>query len=276
MPRKQFALIIQSILALLIVEGVGVFAAGRLAAPVAGFEVRVPGVSPFQFLLGFAVGTALLLLIIRTVRARLAFEVIFALAIFAGIWFLFSTVVPSTAPLLAAAVVALRYILPYVIIQNLVMIAGVAGIATSLGAGTPWPSLALMLAILAVYDIIAVYGTHHMVTMFKGLLARGVILALIIPEHPRLLLKRLHDVQPGEEFFFLGTGDVALPTIFVVSALRVGAGPALGAAIGSMVGLLFTDLLFAVGHRRPMPALPPIALGTLAGFFVAMLVIRLV
>jgi presenilin-like A22 family membrane protease len=47
------------------------------------------------------------------------------------------------------------------------MVAGIAGIATSLGSGTPWPSVAVILAVLAVYDVIAVYFTRHMVTMFK-------------------------------------------------------------------------------------------------------------
>jgi presenilin-like A22 family membrane protease len=94
----------------------------------------------------------------------------------------------------------------------------------------------------------------------------------VIPEHPRLLLKRLSAVKPGEGFFFLGTGDIALPAIFVASALRQGPVPAFGAVVGSVVGLLFTDLFFAIGRKRPMPALPPIAVGTMLGFFAGMLI----
>lgn len=272
MQQKQIVLALQTILTLAITEALVLLAVrfggiGELPA------VGAQAITARQFILAFLVSTALLLFLIRSVRQRLVFEVIFALSIFSGIWFLSALISPAFALALALGLTGLRYLLPYVAVQNFLLMLGIAGIAVALGASLAWMQMAIVLGVLAVYDIIAVYGTRHMVTMFKSLAEKGVIFAFIIPEHPRLLWKRADEVAPGENFFFLGTGDVALPALFVASAAHSGTALAIGAAVGSLIGLFFTDWLFQWGRRRPMPALPPIALGTLAGFFAAMLMI---
>ncbi len=234
-------------------------------------QTAIP-ISASQFLAVFLLSTFILLLLLKTLRRKIVFEVIFGLSIFLGIWSLAELYFPDFAVLIALLLLALRYLFPFALFQNIVMIAGIAGIATVLGSAMPWQSMSVVILVLALYDIIAVYGTRHMVTMFKGLLEQGVVFALIIPEHPRLLLRKLTTASPGEGFFFLGSGDLALPGLFVASATAYGFSYGLGAAVGAIVGLLATDFLFQWGGRRPMPALPPIALGTLAGFFVVMLV----
>lgn len=266
MSKKQVVLIVQTVVALGLVEA---FAIGAASGARGNYvPALLPAINARQFLLTFLISTALLLFMVRRLRQRVIFEVIFALSIFSGVWFLTALVMPGYAFILAVALLMVRYLAPYVLLQNVFMILGIAGIGSAIGASTPWQTMAIVIAILAVYDVIAVYGTKHMVTMFKGLLAQGVVFALIIPEHPRLLLKRMKDVGPGEGFSFLGSGDLALPTLFVASAAREGLALGLGAAVGSILGLLATDFLFQRGSKRPMPALPPIAIGTLAGFFV--------
>ena len=269
MNKKQTILAIQTILALAATEMLALLAIGQHR--VAALERISPLIGARDFVLVFLLSTALLLLLIRSLRGRLVFEAIFALSIFSGIWFLADLMNPAFALAIALGFIGLRYLLPYVIVENALLILGIAGIAAALGASLSWKSMVAILGILAIYDIIAVYGTRHMVTMFKSLAEKGVIFAFIIPEHPRLLFKRTDQVESGENFSFLGTGDVALPALFVASAARAGMALALGAAIGSLVGLLFTDLLFQWGRQRPMPALPPIAVGTLAGFFIVWL-----
>lgn len=272
MAQKQIVLAVQTILTLAITEALVLLAVrfgGTGGLPSFGAQA----ITARLFILAFLISTTLLLFLIRNIRQRIVFEIIFALSIFSGIWFLSALVSPPFALALALGLTGLRYLLPYVAVQNFLLIAGIAGIATALGASLMWTQMAIVLGVLAIYDIIAVYGTRHMVTMFKSLAEKGVIFAFIIPEHPRLLFTRADQVSAGENFFFLGTGDVALPALFVASAAHAGVGLAIGAAVGSLVGLFFTDLLFQWGRRRPMPALPPIALGTLAGFFVAMLMI---
>lgn len=271
--KKQMVIILQTILALALTQGFVLLAARATPAVAVVAGGALPALSVQQFLVVFLVSTAVLLGLVRTLRSRIVFEGLFLLSIFSGIWFLVSFIAPAQALFLALLIVALRYAFPYVLAHNAAIILGIAGVGAALGAPTSWRTAAAVLALLAVYDIIAVYGTKHMVTMFKGLLNQGVIFALIIPEHPRLLMKRLKEVGPGEGFFFLGTGDLALPAFFVASAARESFELGLGAALGSLAGLGFTDLLFQWGRKRPMPALPPIAIGALVGFFAAMIVV---
>lgn len=273
MTRKQLALIIQTIVALILVE-ILVLASTLPRLQIERLALNLPAVTARQFLLTFLASTALLLFLVRRARQRMIFEIIFILSIFSGVWFIFALAFPTAAPAIAALLAALRYVVPYVLIQNLVLILGIAGIGSALGSATPWQTAAIVLAFLALYDVIAVYGTRHMVTMFKRLVEKGVIFALVIPEQPRRLLTRMKEVAPGEGFFFLGSGDLVLPAFFIASAARQGWGAGMGAAAGALAGLFFTDLLFQWGRKQPMPALPPIVLGTLAGFFIAMLMIR--
>ncbi|MBI4135209.1 hypothetical protein HY477_00540 [Candidatus Uhrbacteria bacterium] len=271
--RKSWLIIFQTTTALFLTELIVILGVLKMFRGASFFETQAAQpLSASQFLAVFLVSTFLLLFLLKVLRRKIVFEVIFGLSIFLGIWALFELFFPEFALIAAAFSVALRYMFPFALLQNLVMIAGISGIATALGTAMPWSSMAVVLIALAVYDVIAVYGTRHMVTMFKGLLAQGVVFALIIPDHPRLLLKRMTKVIPGEGFFFLGSGDLALPALFVASATVHGLSYGLGAAVGATFGLLATDFLFQWGGRRPMPALPPIALGTLAGFFVVMLV----
>ena len=267
MAKKQIVVIIQTILVLALTQGF-VLLTMAMVETGSATTVSYPAISARQFLIAFLLSTALLLFLVRTLRSRAVFEGIFLVSMFSGIWFLMSIAVPAYALPITLILVGLQYIFQYVVVQNVALILGIAGIGAGLGSGTFWHTAFIVLVVLAVYDIIAVYGTKHMVTMFKGLAEKGVIFAIIIPEHPRLLLKRLSAVGVGEGFFFLGTGDLALPAFFVASVARESLALATGAAIGSIVGLFFTDLLFQWGRKRPMPALPPIAIGTLLGFFV--------
>lgn len=272
MLKKQLILTVETIFALLIVEILVLVVGMRIETLPVSSGVMAPAISVQQFLFIFLISTAVLLFLIKTLRHKVVFEGLFILSTLLGIWLIFTLISPSLAFVLAISLVALRYIFPLVIVQNIIFMLGIAGVAAALGSATPWQTMAIVLAVLAVYDIIAVYGTRHMVTMFKGLLERGVIFALVLPERPAMFFSPLNKVQPGAGFFFLGSGDIALPAIFVASAFREGFGPALGAAVGSVIGLALTTTLFAWGKKRPMPALPPISLGTVLGFFVALLV----
>ena len=272
MPARQFFIIIQTLIALALSNALVLIGFKRFEALILqSGAAAVPIVSASRMIIAFLLASAVLFILVRHLRKRVVFEVIFSLSILVGIWAFFELYMVSELALAVALfLIAMRYLLPRVIAQNAIMLIGIAGIGVFLGAAVRWQSMLAVLLILAVYDVIAVYGTHHMVAMFKGLLEKGVIFALIIPERPRLIFKRLREVKAGERFFFLGSGDVALPAVFVASAAREGLAFGIGAAVGSLVGLFFTDLLFQWGRKRPMPALPPIAAGTLAGFFITM------
>lgn len=248
------------------------FAAGEVLRHAPIYVPEAP-VTVWYILFLFLLVTAAIVFLLRFVPGRALFTLFFALAMFTGVWFLADIFLPGEIALLAGAgLVLVRYLVPRVAVQNILIICGVAGIAVSLGLSLPWQTVLALAAMLSIYDIVAVYGTHHMVTMMKGLLARGVIFAAVVPEKPHALGERVDSIHPGEGVMLVGTGDLALPAMFVASALVDSPIAAIGAAIGALLGFAATSSLFlGMGRGKPMPALPPIVAGMTIGFLVSLL-----
>lgn len=219
--------------------------------------------------------TVVFLLLLQVVRRRWFFETLFSLALFSGTWFLLDLFLPKgTALPVALLVVVARELWRRVWLHNLVVVVGIAGVAGSLGFSLAPQAAAAILLILSVYDVVAVYVTKHMVKMFTGLLREHVVMAIILPVHPRLHLSPLEKVSPGAGFFLLGTGDLALPLLFLASTFISPPAVIASTAIGIIFGFFLTHLIFTnQSGRRPMPALPPLALGTLAGYLVGYLLV---
>lgn len=272
----KLSVALQTLLALVLTEALSVaslFFLKRVPA-LPDESLRLTAV---QFVITFLFATAFLFLLLKFFHGRAIFEFIFSLAIFGGIWFLASIFISNEkAILLASALTLLRFILPYVLVQNLIMIFGIAGVAATVGTSISWRTAMIILLLLSLYDFVAVYETKHMVTMFQGLLERGVMFAMVLPDKFSGQMSHLRHIKPDESFSFLGSGDLALPAIFTVSAFAQNPVLGLGAGIGSLLGLGFTDLIFNWNRRHPMPALPPIVLGAVAGFFVAMIIIKII
>ena len=130
--------------------------------------------------------------------------------------------------------------------------------------------VAVILAALAGYDIVAVYVTKHMVAMAETLLRRRVFFAMILPERPSGFLLPVTEAVPGGGFVFLGTGDVILPALLVASVARMNPFASILVAVGALLGAASLHLMFLSQKvRRPMPALPPIAAGALIGFVIS-------
>ena len=133
--------------------------------------------------------TVLMLAIIKYNVERLIRAVIVASGVYLS-WYVFSVLVPpvvtyqgANVPAIAAALalgIAL-YAYPewYVIdASGIVMGAGAAGLfGISFGL---LPAL-LLLAVLAVYDAISVYGTEHMLTLASGVMDLKVPIVLVVP-----------------------------------------------------------------------------------------------
>ncbi|MBI2098937.1 hypothetical protein HYT45_00800 [Candidatus Uhrbacteria bacterium] len=210
------------------------------------------------------------LVLVRYFRERNLLGFFFFISLFFGLYFLFGLYLPAIPALAFSLLLILSKALGRrVITQNLALLPGLAGIGVAVGLSfTPYGAL-LLLAALSVYDIIAVYFTKHMVALFRNMLKGGVIPAIIIPEKFSGLIQKIEDIKPGAGFMLIGTGDLALPTIFVVAVSGVGTSASLASGLGSMIGFVATELIFTHQRfRRPMPALPPIATGTILGFLV--------
>lgn len=241
------------------------------AAVSAGSALPSDGMTVWTFLAAFAAVTVIILLLLRTFRGSRLFEAIFLLAVFTGIGSLFVALFGAgPAVLLTAGAVFLYYGNKAVLTFNTLLVLGAAGIAANLGGTMSPVGTAVILVILAAYDLVAVYVTKHMVVMAESLLRRRVFFAMILPERPADALLPVTEAQPGRGFVFLGTGDLILPALLVAAVARASPAAAASVGIGALLGAISLHALFLSQKvRRPMPALPPLAAGALLGLVVS-------
>lgn len=188
---------------------------------------------------------------------------------------LFSTQIVASLflPFLAAmavaiAVTAARFAFPALRQHFILYSTSVAG--SLLGASLGIVPAVAFAVLLAAYDVVAVFYTKHMITLAKGLSDRGLAFSIQISargKNPRAAAKKkiagkaVAGTGPIESIE-LGTGDLVIPAMLMVSALKLSVVHAVAALLGSMVGLL--GLLWLMEKRRGyFPALPPIVLGSL-------------
>ena len=237
-------------------------------SPVPPYQPAEIGV--FQFLASFLIATLLMLLFLKIFKGKFMFEIFFSGAIIFGAQGPLGIVfVKFTAFLGAIAIVALRFIYPRILTQNIAIIIGIAGISASLGMSVKPLMVLIILILLSIYDIIAVYKTRHMIKLFKGMAKRGAVLALVVPKSFSLWFNKFETIKPENknEFIFLGTGDLALPIFFAISALSLGIRFSLLIIFGAVVGFAVNHLIFInQKERKPIPALPAIAFFSILGY----------
>lgn len=137
----------------------------------------------------------------------------------------------------------------------------------------------LLLILLAVYDLISVYGTKHMLSLAQGAMASRLPVLLIVPTRwpgrGPLSVEEDHVVV-------IGLGDAVVPGMLVGSAVVHGPGssflvggiavtlPAIGTMCG--IGLGMICLLAILNRGGAHPGLPLLNGGAIAGYVVAGLV----
>jgi len=148
-----------------------------------------------------------------------------------------------------------------------------AGLGTVLGLNLTPLMVVSFLVLFSIYDFIAVYKTKHMIKMAKEMMTVGVILGFIAPSKLADLKIPLRKVKMGGKFLILGGGDVVFPMLLVVSLLPQGLFHSLIVAFFALIGLFFSFLIFISQKvRAPIPALPPIALLSLLGYLLTLLI----
>ena len=243
---------------------------------------KIPAPEPIslrRILLSFLLATLFLFFITRAGKGKTAPErgiklkwfvlkAIFVLAVFAGASATFSSWLPDTIALILTAILIFCWFKKSsVLIHNLAMILAIAGIAVFLGLSLRPETVAVLLMILSVYDFLAVYKTKHMIRIAEEMMSVGAVLALIIPQEIAGFKANLKEVKPGGKFMILGGGDVAFPLLLCFSLSGRGIIHSLIIASFALLGLFVSFRLF-VGQqpRRPIPALPAVALFSLIGF----------
>jgi len=258
--------------------GSGIAAAFRINNPPPNFgggqKVNIPQISFPQFILNFLLATLFILLILRFVKFEkekgTIFKILFILAVLLGGLLFLETWLPEHLSLIFIFVLIFWWLKkPSVLIQDLLIILGIAGTGSILGLSLNPLTVVALLIIFLIYDFIAVYKTKHMVRMAKAMLESRAILALVIPPNIFGFRESLEKIQPGGKFLILGGGDIAFPLIFSVSLIPSGIFNSLIVALFSLIGLFASFWFFTKQkERKPIPALPPIALFSIIGYLI--------
>ncbi len=251
---------------------------------------------PVYYVIAIVVFTFLVLYIIKKKRENVV-KYIFIGAVGFTIFYviLIMALQFDTGILALVASVALAAVLIYLLLRRpewyvidatgVLVSVGVIGI---LGISLNILPVLILLAVLAVYDAISVYGTKHMVALADGVTQMKLPILLVIPKKSgysyldqKPLKKQLEDGDEREAMF-MGLGDVIIPGILVASAFyylpeeAVAGLPgnllvALGALLGGLAG--FTVLMRYVLKGNPQAGLPLLNGGTVIGYIAAYLLV---
>lgn len=185
---------------------------------------------------------------------------------------------------LSLALTALLYRFPEWYVIDLTGILIGAGVTAIFGISFAIVPTIVLLVLLAVYDAISVYRTKHMLVLAEGVMDMKVPILFVIPRHLNFSFRKYKYEKDAErEAFFMGLGDAIMPTILVVSAnvfitpayyatllifelpgIGIINSPALGAAVGTIMG--FAALMLLVAEGKPQAGLPFLNTGAILGY----------
>jgi len=216
------------------------------------FNPDMNDISNAAYLFGsIIVMTIILLILLRLRKTRKVIWLVEAMAIFATTIVVFSAFLPTAdnlVLLIALIVLAARYYKHKNIwIKNITSVLAIAGAGALIGISLGLiPILAFIIA-LAIYDIIAVFYTKHMITIAKSAKENNFAFMMTIPTKKHV--------------FELGNGDLIIPLLVAASILANSTFHNPGLVAGIVLGASFVGLMssiYMVGKMKiAMPALPP-------------------
>ncbi|MFN3301999.1 MAG: presenilin family intramembrane aspartyl protease [Patescibacteria group bacterium] len=273
MEKKKLNLLFGQIFSFLIIQILGLLTGLRFfSLPEFRQRIVVPSFSILEFLLTFAIAVLFVILFLKIFKKRrLPFKLLFYFLIFTTGSLVFLIWLRNSFLSLIFIILAFIFLhfFPNVLCQNILLAICIIGAGLYLGVALLPFQMIVILIIIALYDLVMVFGTGTMIKMFKEMMSQRVILALTIPENPKNLTTKISQVELGKGFIFLGTGDLALPMAFAISALRISLLSSIFILVGSLLGLLVLTLYF-IEERRPLPALPPIIIGGILGYLISL------
>jgi len=155
--------------------------------------------------------------------------------------------------LLSVGLVALRNIFPQQLwMRNMTSVIAVAGAGSLIGVSLGVVPIVIFIVLLAVYDLIAVFRTKHMVTLAKAITEKNLSFTYAMPVK--------------EHKFEMGTGDMVVPLAVAASVLKFVSfakpfpfnllAPSL-VLLAALAGLLLTIDYSSKHIGKALPALPP-------------------
>ncbi len=240
-------------------------------------RIYLPAISLQDFAFSFLFVTFFILFFVFYKKAdkfkEIIFKSLFVITCFWGGMTCLSLFIPIFgAVLIIGALIFLWLEIPSIWVHNILIILGLAGAASFFGLGFNPAVAVVILVVFSFYDFIAVYKTKHMVKIAKEMIDKKVILGFIIPKEIKYLKEKLNRVKPGGGFMILGGGDVVFPNLLAVSVVPSGLLRALLVVVFSLAGCFLSYWLFSSqDDKEPIPALPPVALLAIIGYFITLL-----
>jgi len=138
-----------------------------------------------------------------------------------------------------------------ILLRNISSISAAAGAGALIGVSLGIVPILVFIILLAIYDLVAVFKTKHMVTLAKGITKKNLSFTFAMPTK--------------EHQYELGTGDIVIPLAFAVSVLgtmKIAIEhplyyiPSILILFASLIGLIATIHFVSLKKGRALPALP--------------------
>lgn len=162
------------------------------------------------------------------------------------------TIFPDVSFLFAILFLAMRILLPEnIMLRNISAVISASVVGSLIGVSLNIFPVILFVAALSIYDIIAVFFTKHMIAMAETLKEKNLALAFSIPTK--------------EHNYIVGTGDLVIPLVFVVSSMSSFFAETSNRIMANYLGILilamsliglFATLWITKEKKIAMPALP--------------------
>ncbi|MFA6049155.1 MAG: presenilin family intramembrane aspartyl protease [Candidatus Micrarchaeia archaeon] len=219
----------------------------------------------------YIVATALvLLLVLKFYKGKKLFFILELLLYFTAIQIaleaLLSGIAYGGAIAMIAGILAAAVRVFYPQARNGLLLASAAVVGAVLGSSLDLFPAALLAVLLAGYDFIAVFVTKHMVTLAEELEGREAAFSVMFGEPAaKKLPQKRSAAGAGKKVSVieLGTGDLVIPCMLAVSAMKpmINGVPnffaAASVSLGALAGICV--LFYILEKRRGyLPALPPI------------------
>jgi len=248
-------------------------AASKSGGPLVGTLVSFEP-SNWKVLTTLAGVLVLVFLTLRSVRDTRLLDTVMSLATIFGLTFGVDALLGPTAGTIAfCLVVVVYYSDPWVVIYDLLLCLGLAGISSSVGPVFQPGALLLVLVLFAIYDVTAVHLSERSVLFGHRLPRRRAFFSFVLPFSWSGLRTGIGKVSGNVGGFgFRGIGDLLLPTMFVISVLWH---HGLAAAGSGMLGAVLFSVLSHMSFPRSLSSqvLPPLALGSVIGYLTFFLVV---
>lgn len=158
----------------------------------------------FLYMLFFTIIFIIIIYFIKVRGVTMVFEI---LSLLLTSLILFDVFLPEVALLFPLMIVLLRILFKEnLFIKNLSSIISTSVVGAIIGVSLGVLPVVVLLAVLCIYDYIAVFKTKHMVKMAEAIARDNTAFTFSLPSK--------------EKVYQLGTGDLVLPLVFTTTVLR--------------------------------------------------------